>query len=73
MGHAGRLCLDPARRQGRAPAVRIVQRNADQVLARGTFQLGDLVVSEGVQALRPGAEVANVLSTAQAALPGPRT
>jgi hypothetical protein len=50
-----------------------VQRNADQVLARGTFQLGDLVVSEGVQALRPGAEVANVLSTAQAALPGPRT
>lgn len=61
-------------REGKAARqpVQIVQRNAEEVLVRAAFQPGDLVVSEGVQALRPGAEVANVLSTAQTALPGPR-
>jgi RND family efflux transporter MFP subunit len=35
--------------------VRIVQRNAEAVLVEAGFRPGDLVVSEGVQALRPGA------------------
>jgi RND family efflux transporter MFP subunit len=38
-------------------AVRILQRNADAVLIETDLQPGDLVVTEGVQALRPGAEV----------------
>jgi RND family efflux transporter MFP subunit len=37
--------------------VRILQRNSDAVLVEGGFQPGDLVVTEGVQALRPGSEV----------------
>ena len=37
--------------------VRILQRNADAVLIEAALQPGDLVVTEGVQALRPGAEV----------------
>ncbi|MDO9525538.1 MAG: efflux RND transporter periplasmic adaptor subunit [Gemmobacter sp.] len=46
-------------REGRAQRlpIRIVQRSADAVLVRAAFQPGDLVVIEGVQALRPGAEV----------------
>ncbi|TGD65750.1 efflux RND transporter periplasmic adaptor subunit [Tabrizicola sp. WMC-M-20] len=37
--------------------IRILQRNADAVLIEADLQAGDLVVTEGVQALRPGAEV----------------
>lgn len=37
--------------------VRILQRNADAVLVDATFEPGDLVATEGVQALRPGADV----------------
>lgn len=46
-------------REGRAQRlpIRIVQRTADAVLVRAEFQADDLVVIEGVQALRPGAEV----------------
>ncbi len=46
-------------REGKAAQlpVRIVQRNATTVLVDGALQEGDLVVTEGVQALRPGAEV----------------
>ena len=36
---------------------RIVQRNADAVLIEADLMPGDLVVTEGVQALRPGAAV----------------
>jgi RND family efflux transporter MFP subunit len=38
--------------------VRIIQRNADSVLIGGAVAEGDLVITEGVQSLRPGAEVA---------------
>jgi RND family efflux transporter MFP subunit len=38
--------------------VRILQRTTDAVLIEAEFLPGDLVVTEGVQALRPGAEVA---------------
>jgi RND family efflux transporter MFP subunit len=46
-------------RDGRAAQapVRILQRNADSVLVDLAVQPGDLVVTEGVQALRPDAEV----------------
>jgi len=46
-------------RDGKAAQVpaRIVQRNSDSVLIEADLQPGDLVVTEGVQALRPGAEV----------------
>lgn len=37
--------------------IRILQRNAGSVLVEASFQPGDLVVTEGVQNLRPGAEV----------------
>lgn len=40
----------------RAP-VRILQRDTDRVLVDLDLKAGDLVVSEGVQALRPGADV----------------
>lgn len=40
--------------------IRILQRNADAVLIDATFESGDLVVTEGVQALRPGADVVAV-------------
>lgn len=45
-------------REGRAQRlpVRILQRNADAVLVEAALTPGDLVVTEGVQALRPGAE-----------------
>ncbi len=36
--------------------IRILQRNADAVLVETALAPGDLVVTEGVQALRPGAE-----------------
>jgi RND family efflux transporter MFP subunit len=38
-------------------AVRILQRNSDKVLVTGEFREGDLIVTEGVQGLRPGREV----------------
>jgi len=38
--------------------VRILQRGTDAVLIEAEFLPGDLVVTEGVQALRPGADVA---------------
>lgn len=38
--------------------VRILQRNASDVLVDAAFQPGDLIVTEGVQSLRPGADVA---------------
>jgi RND family efflux transporter MFP subunit len=37
--------------------IRILQRNAEAVLIDATFEPADLVVTEGVQALRPGADV----------------
>ncbi|MGB8624237.1 MAG: efflux RND transporter periplasmic adaptor subunit, partial [Paracoccaceae bacterium] len=37
--------------------VRILKRNSDAVLVEGELAPGDLVVTEGVQNLRPGAEV----------------
>jgi multidrug efflux pump subunit AcrA (membrane-fusion protein) len=44
----------------RAP-VTLAQRNAGEVLVRAEgLAAGDLVVTEGVQSLRPGAEVAVV-------------
>ena len=42
-----------ARRLG----VRIIQRNADSVLVEAELKPGDVVVTEGVQNVRPGAEV----------------
>ena len=61
-------------REGRATRVpvQIVQRTAEAVLVRAPLQPGDLVVSEGVQALRPGAEVAPAAS-AEVAAQRPRT
>jgi RND family efflux transporter MFP subunit len=46
-------------RDGKAErlAVRILQRNSDKVLVTGEFREGDLIVTEGVQGLRPGREV----------------
>jgi RND family efflux transporter MFP subunit len=38
-------------------AVTIMQRSAEAVLVSGELSVGDLVVTEGVQNLRPGAEV----------------
>lgn len=40
--------------------IRILQRNTDVVLVDATFESGDLVVTEGVQALRPDADVTPV-------------
>lgn len=37
--------------------IRILQRNADAVLIEAAFEPADLVVTEGVQALRPGSDV----------------
>lgn len=37
--------------------IRILQRNAETVLVEAGFEPSDLVVTEGVQALRPGADV----------------
>ena len=37
--------------------VQIVQRGAERVLVEAAFEPGDLVVIEGVQSVRPGAEV----------------
>lgn len=47
-------------REGKAMRlpVTILQRHADAVLVRADLLFGDLVVTEGVQSLRPGAEVA---------------
>jgi RND family efflux transporter MFP subunit len=54
-------------------SVMIMQRNSDSVLVSGGLAVGDLIVTEGVQNLRPGAEVElQVGATAnptQAALP----
>lgn len=38
-------------------AVSIIQRNSDSVLVDGPLQEGDLVVTEGLQSLRPGAAI----------------
>jgi len=38
--------------------IRILQRNAGTVLVEAAFEPADMVVTEGVQALRPGADVA---------------
>ncbi|WP_333815381.1 efflux RND transporter periplasmic adaptor subunit [Tabrizicola sp.] len=43
--------------KARQVPIRILQRNAADVLIEAAFQPGDLVVTEGVQTLRPGAEV----------------
>lgn len=37
--------------------IRILQRNAEMVLVDAAFEPSDLVVTEGVQAMRPGADV----------------
>jgi RND family efflux transporter MFP subunit len=37
--------------------IRILQRNAETVLVAADFQPGDMVVTEGVQALRPAIDV----------------
>ncbi|MCR9274762.1 MULTISPECIES: efflux RND transporter periplasmic adaptor subunit [Mameliella] len=58
---------DKVRRVG----VTIRQRDADRVLVDGDLSPGDLVVTQGVQTLRPGAEVAIAGRTeARATLPG---
>lgn len=44
--------------------VNILQRNSDAVLVRAAFEPGDLVVIEGVQALRPGSSVEPIARTA---------
>ncbi|MDP3263454.1 MAG: efflux RND transporter periplasmic adaptor subunit [Tabrizicola sp.] len=46
-------------REGKANRlpIRILQRNADTVLVDAAFEPGDMVVTEGVQPLRPGADV----------------
>lgn len=53
--------------------VLIMQRNSDSVLVSGDLSVGDLIVTEGVQSLRPGAEVELQLGATanptQAALP----
>ncbi len=60
-------------RDGKAQrqTVRILQRNADAVLVEATFAPGDLVVVEGVMALRPGTDAvaaeAGAAETAKAA------
>jgi RND family efflux transporter MFP subunit len=51
--------------------IRILQRNSDAVLVEGDFQSGDLVVTEGVQALRPGSEVQ--LAPQDGAAPAPKS
>lgn len=53
--------------------VRIVQRNSDAVLIAADLLPGDQVVTEGVQALRPGVDVTVVPSDgAEAAITDPR-
>lgn len=49
-------------RDGKAARVnvRILQRNADDVLVEADFRPGDLVVTEGVMTLRPGIEAERV-------------
>jgi len=51
--------------------IRILQRNSDAVLVEGDFQPDDLVVTEGVQALRPGSEVQ--LAPQDGAAPAPKS
>lgn len=59
--------------QAKRMPIRIVQRTAEVVLVQADFEPGDLVVSEGVQALRPGAEVATDGLAAGALGARPRT
>lgn len=58
----------------RLPA-RIVQRSADQVLVAADLKPGDMVITEGVQMLRPGADVAvlaaDPLAPGQGGAPAP--
>lgn len=63
-------------RDGKAQRVTVTirQRNADSVVVEGDLRPGDPVVIEGVQSLRPGADVEVVegsAATGQAALDGP--
>lgn len=53
--------------------VRILQRDADRVLVEGALSPGDLVVSEGLQTLRPGqtVNVANPVAATASAVPQP--
>ena len=59
-------------REGKAARVpvRIMQRNADSVLVRGEIAVGEMVITEGVQLLRPGSEVQ--VQGAEAAADTPR-
>jgi hypothetical protein len=44
--------------------VRIKQRTPDSVLVTGKLAVGDMVITEGVQMLRPGSDVAPVEAAA---------
>ncbi len=59
-------------REGRATRVpvRILQRDADAVLVAAELEPGEMVIIEGVQSLRPGAEV-TIQATAGGAPEGP--
>ena len=64
-------------REGKAERVPVTirQRNSDSVLVDGALEPGDLVVVEGVQTLRPGAEieiVTGVAAPAGGGAPAPR-
>jgi RND family efflux transporter MFP subunit len=63
-------------RDGKAVPVPVAirQRDADRVIVEAALEPGDLVVTEGVQSLRPGADVTvnNAGDDAQAALAAPQ-
>jgi RND family efflux transporter MFP subunit len=58
-------------RDGEAVRVPVIirQRNSDSVLVEGALSPGDLVITEGVQTLRPGAAVEIVTGAAMQAAP----
>jgi len=62
------------KREGRAQRVpvRLVQRGADAVLVSGELRPGDTVIVEGVQSLRPGAEVREAGEGGRDGQPAPR-
>ena len=53
--------------------IRILQRNSTDVLVDAVLQKGDLVVSEGVLSLRPGADVTVSATAPDAAAAAPKT
>jgi RND family efflux transporter MFP subunit len=59
-------------RDGKAArvTVRIKQRTPDSVLVTGKLAVGDMVITEGVQMLRPGSDVAPVEAAASRGGPG---